>query len=236
MATLKTKAIVIKSTDSKDKDKIIHLFSLENGIMLASMRGVKGDKAKLKSAKEIFCFGDFVIEQTKSINIVTSVDIIDNFYDLSKDIDRYYEGCAILDIVDKIAKESDPQLFIEIIKALKTLCYDQVKKYYCIDKFLLAIFKALGYGFITDRCPSCNSLLNIRYFDFNDGSFVCPACKTALCQQVSNACYASLRILDSTPYDKLRLIKLGGMGEVQAFNFLSKNFQWRTGFTLIEFW
>ena len=83
MATIKTKAIVIKSTDSKDKDKIIHLFSLENGIMLASMRGVKGDKAKLKSAKEIFCFGDFVIEQTKSINIVTSVDIIDNFYDLS---------------------------------------------------------------------------------------------------------------------------------------------------------
>lgn len=235
MSSIKTKAIVIKTADVKDKDKLVYLYSLEQGMITASFKGVKGEKAKLKSAKELFCFGDFVIEQSKNLNIVIGVDIIDNFFDLTKDLDSYYEGCAILDIVGKTIKEANPLLFIEIIKALKTLCYDKIRKYYCIDKFLISIFKASGYGFLTDRCSSCNSLLSMRYFNLDSGSIVCPACKTAFCLPLTNACYSGLRILDSTPYEKLKHLKLGGMAEVQAYNLLCKNFQWRTGFTVINF-
>lgn len=234
MASTKVKAIVIRAANVKDKDKLLHLYSLEQGKMIVSMRGVRGDKAKLKSAKEIFCFGEFIIETAKNANIVTSVSIIDNFYDLSKNIEKYYEACAILDIVDRVAKESDPQLFITIIKALKTLCYEDVKKFYVIDKFLLDIFCAMGCNFITDKCSSCGATLGSRYLNLDIGELVCPACKTSSCISVSDACYSALRILSSTPYDKLTSLKFGGMGEAQAFNLLSRNYEWRTGYTLIN--
>lgn len=202
--------------------------------MLVSMRGVRGEKAKLKSAKEIFCFGEFIIENTKNTNIVTSVSIIDNFYDLSKNTDKYYEACAILDIIDKVVQEPDPQLFIIIIKALKALCYDDVKKFYVIDKFLLDIFSAMGCNFITERCSSCGATLGSRYLNLDIGELVCPACKTLSSVAVSDACYSVLRILSSTPYDKLTTLKFGGMGEAQAFNLLSKNYEWRTGYSMIN--
>ncbi len=234
MSTTKVKAIVVSGTKVKDKDKILNLYTLEQGNICVSMRGVRGDKAKLKSAKEIFCFGEFVIEQTKNINIVTAVDIIDNFYDLSKDIEKYYEGCAILDIVDKLFQEANAQLFIIVIKALETLCYDKVKKYYVLDKFLLDIFNAMGYQFLSNKCSSCNAVLGNKYFNLDVGEIVCPACKTASCIKVSEACYSALRILNSTSYDKLFSLKLGGMGEVEAYNLLSQNFQWRTGYKLIN--
>ena len=234
MASTKVKAVVIKGVNVKEKDKIIYLYSLEMGKISVSMRGVRGEKAKLKFAKEPFCFGEYYLEEAHNTYIVTAVDVIDNFYDLSKDIEKYYEASAILDIVDKTTGESNPQVFIELIKALKTLCYEDVKKYYVIDKFLLSLFGAMGYQFLSDRCSSCNSLLGLKYFNLDIGDIVCPACKTSACIPISDACYSALRIIDSTPYEKLSSVKLGGMGEVQAYNLLGQNYEWRTGYSLLK--
>ena len=61
MASIKTKAIVLGGTNVKEKDRLVDLFTLEQGRKLVSMRGVRGEKAKLKMAKEPFCFGEFVL-------------------------------------------------------------------------------------------------------------------------------------------------------------------------------
>lgn len=234
MASTKVKGIVLGGTNIKEKDKIINLYTLEKGKISVAMRGVRGEKAKLKSAKDIFCFGEFVLEEGKASFVVTAVDIIDTFYSLSNDIEKYYEGCAILDIVSKFGEESNPQLFIETIKAIETLCYDDVRKYYVINKFLLSIFKGMGYGFLTETCSSCGGLLHAKYLNLEIGELVCPACKNTFCEQVTDACYSAFRLLENTDYDKLKTVKLGGMGEVQAYNLLSKNYEYRTGYNILK--
>lgn len=235
MASTKVKAVVIGGVNIKEKDRLITIFSLEQGKMVVSMKGVRGEKAKLKSAKEIFCFGDFIIEEGKVNNIVTAVDIIDNFFGLSNNIDKYYEGCAILDVINRVAtEEANPQLFIELLKALKTLCYDDVKKYYVINKFLIGNFKAMGYGFLSEKCSKCGTQLSMKYFNLDIGEMVCPACKTTLSIPVSDASFSAMRLLANTDYEKLSTVKLGGMGEVQTFNLLSRNYEFRTGYKLIE--
>ena len=229
----KVKAIVLGGTNIKEKDRIIQLFSLEKGKISASMKGVRGDKAKLKSAKEPFCFGEFIIEEGKNSNIVTSVDITDNFYDIIQNIDKYYEGCAILDVVNKVALEPNPQLFIELIKSLKTLCYDNVKKLYVIDKFLISVFGAMGYNFLTDKCSSCGGKLSNKYLNLEIGEIVCPACRTNLSISISNPCYSALRVLNITDYERLSSVKIGGNGEIQLYHLFCQNFEWRTGLKLI---
>lgn len=233
MATTKVKGIVLGGINYKEKDKLVKLYTLEKGKITVTMRGVRGDKAKLKFAKEVFCFGEYIIEEGKT-NIVTSVDVIDSFYGISQNIEKYYEGCAILDIVDKFSQESNPALFIEIIKALKSLCYDNLPKYYVIDKFLLIFLNNLGYFFMTDKCASCGATLGARYINLDFGELVCPSCKTAMCVSISESCYSAMRILSKTDYDKLGTVRLGGMGEVQTFNILCKDYEWRTGYQILN--
>ena len=86
MDSIKIKAIVLSSVDYKEKDKLVTLFSLENGVVTAT----------LKFAKEPFCFGDFYI----SAKTITNVDVEDSFYDLTKDIDKFYVACAILETIN----------------------------------------------------------------------------------------------------------------------------------------
>lgn len=233
MASTKVKGIVLGGTNYKEKDKLVRLYTLEKGRITVTMRGVRGDKAKLKIAKEIFCFGEYIIEEGKT-NVVTSVDVIDNFYGISQNIEKYYEACAILDVVEKFSAESNPQLFIEVVKALKSLSYDNLPKYYVIDKFLLDFLNNMGYFFMTDKCSSCGATLSARYLNLDFGELVCPACKTSCCISVSEACYGAIRLLSVADYDKLSTVKLGGMGEVQMFNVLAKDYEWRTGYHILN--
>ena len=234
MASTKVKGIVLGGVNIKEKDKLVNLYTLEEGKITVSFKGVRGEKAKLKACKEIFCFGEFVIERSGASNIVTSCEIIDNFFALSKDIEKYYEGCAILDILNKTAFESNPALFIETIKALKSLCYDSVPKFYIIDKFLLSFFNLSGYHFLSDKCASCQARLGQMYFDYDLGALVCPACKRANCDLVTPSAFMAMKILYQTDYEKLPTVKLGGGGEVQAYHILSKNFEWKVGVSIIR--
>lgn len=234
MAATKVKGVVIGGVNVKEKDRIVNLYTLEKGLVSLSMKGVRGEKAKMKFAKEPFCFGEYLIEEGKSIPVVTGVDIIDSFYGIASDIEKYYEGCAILDIVSRLGKESNPVLFIELIKALRALCYDDIRKYYIFDKFLLNYFKIMGYGFLEEKCSSCGATLGAKYLNLQVGEIVCPACKNDLSISISDPCYAALKILDKTDYEKLSTLNLSGNGEVVACSLLSKNYEWRTGNKILE--
>lgn len=234
MATTKVKGIVLGGTNVKEKDKLVKLYTLEKGLITVTMKGVRGDKAKLKAAKEIFSLGDFILEEGKNYSIVTSVDIIDNFSYLSNNIDKYYEACAVLDIVGKIATEPNLSLFIEIIQALKTLCYDDVKKFNVIDKFLLSIFNAMGYNFITKNCSSCGGKLGAKYLNLEIGEIVCPACKKTNSLPISDACFNALKILSNTEYDKLPTINFSLLIGNQVHYLLTTNYEWRTGYKVLS--
>ncbi len=225
MTIAKVKAIVLGGVNVKEKDKLITVYSLEQGKMVLSLKGVRGDKAKLKMAKEIFTFAEFLIEKG---NIVVGADLIDNFYNLSQNFDKYFEGCAILGIVNDISlAQPNSALFIELLKALRCLCYDDVKRYYVINKFLISVFSMLGYSFLGDKCASCHSSFGTRYFDYEVGDLVCSACKNDLCEKLSDEVYASMRLLDKTSYEKLSTLNLRSAREV--FNVLCKNFRARVG-------
>ena len=138
----KVKAIVIGSKDYKEKDKQIVLFSLEYGKIYATLRGVKSFKAKLKMAKEPFCFADFVLTNSFSGSIVTSFEPIDTLFKITEEPERYFAGCTILDVLNTIVmpKEPNPALFVETLKALKALAYDTSNEKYILCKFLINVF------------------------------------------------------------------------------------------------
>ena len=233
MASIKTKAIVLGGIDVKEKDRLVDLFTLEQGRKLVSMRGVRGEKAKLKMAKEPFCFGEFVLEEGKGC-VVTQVEIIDNFYDLTKDLDKYYEGCAILDLVKSVASASEPKLFIELLQALKTLCYENVKKYYVFDKFLLDLTEFLGFSFFHNKCGGCGATLNIAYFDLGKGCFVCPSCKSESAIKLSNGAFKAVEILHNCGYEKLSTLQLSSGSEREVLKLLALNLEWRVGVKILK--
>ncbi len=228
MASTKVKALVIEAKDSKEKDKQVTLYSLEEGKLYVYFKGVRGDKAKMKAGKEIFTFGEFVVEEGKANNIVTEANIIDSFLPLRENLDKYYEACSCIDILKKISNTSDPVLFLETIKTLKAISYDNSPKYYALIKYLLSIFKNMGYNLDFNTCSSCHAkLTGKKYLNLDYGEIVCANCRRATSVEVKNEALSAMKLILNTDYDRLHTLKLGGNGEVKALNILSENFEWR---------
>lgn len=226
----KIKGIVIRSNDRKEKDKNILLFSLEKGKVWATLKGVKGNGAKMKVAQNLFCFGDFLLEDGKAGKIVTGVDVIESFHELSEDIDKYFEGMAILEVLNaiEIAKEEMPKLFVLVLKALKSLCFENNSSLYVLDKFLIELFKIYGFPLYTNKCSVCGDDKFDRVFiDFSTGEIECISCKGLLSEEISKGTYHALKILNETDFSKLKTIKLAKMVELSLLKLLVKNFESR---------
>ncbi len=225
MNSITTKALVVSSINYKEKDKLLTLFTLDYGLMTVSARGVKTKNAKLKFAKEIFCFGEWTI--AKPSNIATSVNVEESFFDVTKDLDKFYCGCAILEVVKTCAsyEEQNPLLFVQLLKAIGTICYDSCNSKYVLVKFLLEVFKAMGYPLNFEKCNVCGEkFCGKTYLSVEFGEIVCGNCKNYKSVEISPRCLSAFKILMQTPYEKLCSVKLASGSEDEAFCALNAKF------------
>lgn len=229
MEETKVKAIVLGGRDYKEKDKLVDLFTLEQGIVSVLFKSVKSANAKLKSAKEMFSFGDFIYA-TGKFNVVTSAEIIDTFYGITKDIKKYYTACMILEIIKNVLPvgEQNVNLFLETLKALKTVAYDNADNLTIINKFLVVVFEGLGYKFALNTCNTCGcKFMNYRYMNLEYGDITCHNCKTLNSVEISVGEYSALRLISITEFEKLSTLKLNGEVLNKLFNLLCMNFEHR---------
>lgn len=226
MSETKVKAIVLGGTDYKEKDKLITLFTLEQGIVSVVFRGVKNANAKLKSAKEMFSFGDFILAGEK-FKTVISADIIDNFFDITKDIKKYYVACAIIDIIKSVLPvgEINSKLFVNALKCFKMLAYESIDGFNIINKFLVDTFEDFGYKFDLNVCNNCGAeFINHRYMNINYGDITCINCRVGNFIELTKPVYSALRLFAISPLEKIGTIKIAKEVNYNVFEVLSLNF------------
>lgn len=226
----KIRAIVIKNIDFKEKDKQIVLFSLEKGKIIAFLRGVKAPKAKLKYAKELFCFADYILVEGKAGSVITSCEVIDTFFDITKKYENYACGAMILEVVNSVIgyNEPNPALFLECLRALKVLAYEDVKPEYVAVKFLISIFEGLGYQLSLNKCSSCGGpFIHKRFLNLDSGEITCLGCKAPNSIEISSTVHSALRVLFGTDYEKLSSLKLAENSEKETLSILAQNFEQR---------
>lgn len=231
----KIKGIVISSKDFKEKDKIATIFTLEKGLLNVMLKGVKNFKAKLKIAKEPFCFAEFIIITKNGFNLLVDCNVIDTFYNLSQDIDKYMEANTIFSIIKNISayERQDIPLFLETLNSLKSLAYEKPQKYYVMCKFLIKIFEAMGYKLNLHNCVVCGEKLSgKKFFCLDTGEINCIACKSLNSIEISTRIQTTLRIISNTSYENLSTLKLNIN---ETLELLKLNYNMRFNKKLIEF-
>lgn len=229
--TEKIKAIVLKSTDKKEKDKNILLFSIEEGKFWATLKGVKSPNAKMKQAQIPFTFGEFILEEGKAGKIVTSFEAIESFREFSEDVDKYFAGMGILEVLNVLDFSSASErakILVLCLRALKTMCFKKANLIYSLDKFLIELFAETGSALSTEKCSVCGSKsFDKIYINYLTGELVCTACKDFNCEELSKTTFGALRLLNSIDFDRFESLKLAADSEIALLRILVKNFEAR---------
>lgn len=140
--------LCIRTTDYREGDKLITLYCAEKGKITATAKGVKSAKAKLKFCASPFCFGKYQLAAKNGRYTVAGCDVYDGFFPLTADIEKFYAGGCVLEVLDKTAPEGDfnGALFTCALRALNALCYGDDDAKEVLRGFLKEAVSALGFG------------------------------------------------------------------------------------------
>ena len=192
----KLNGLVLRSVAYGEKDKILTILTLEEGLVSAKIKGVKGAGAKLKFASEPFCFAEFVFAETGDKKTVTGASIYDGFYPLRENINKFYAGMTVLEFCLKFCldQEPSPEIFEKATEALSSLAYSDKDPSKILIAFLLEGLKYSGYFLNTQTCLYCETEIEGRvFFQSSSGGFLCLDCVGETGMEVSCFTYRVLR-------------------------------------------
>lgn len=188
----KTDALVIRSADYGENDKIVTLLTADKGKISAAMKGVKKAGAKLKFASQPFCFAEYVIVSRGGRNTVTGASLHDGFFSLREDITSLCAAAVVAEACDLLLYEgmAGGKLLVEAVRCLGMLCEQGGAA--ALLSFLLSALSLAGYPLSAGNCPVCGGTPRGRMsFDMAGGVFCCKACFDGV--PASEATYRSVR-------------------------------------------
>ena len=175
------KGLVIRTTDVKESDRIITIFTDEMGVVSATARGARSLKSRKMSSTMQFCYSKFVLSKRGEYYYVKEAELIENFFDIRRTIEGLALAGYIAEVLsDVTVAEAERDLLRLSLNSLYAISSGK----YPIDRIKAAfeIRCAAILGFMPDviSCSVCSEKEGVFYFDIMGGSLMCAKCKSEL--------------------------------------------------------
>ncbi len=212
-----TKAITLKTTDIKDNDKLLTIYSLDDGKLTVTARGIRKATAKLKFVKEPFCFGEFELIGKGDRYVLKTCKQLESFSSITADLVSYYCGCVAVDVIISYEHEgANSQLFVLLLRTISTMTSVSGSALTTLVKYLLCYLHIAGYKLTFDKCSCCGSS-EITHFS-SDNGVVCSSCYGE--ELLSEQCLQAFKLIDSTKTKDIATFTVSDIVNKQLLVFL----------------
>ena len=150
MKIIKTNCIVLKKKEMKEADLLVTLFSKDYGKIMATAYGIRKSKKRNTVSSNPLNEIEITLFQKNNYYIIKDIEIIKNFKNILKNIEKLEISLYILDSIDKIyyMTEENGNFFdklVEILNFIDALPYiKKGYKYYVVLSFLRRIMLENG--------------------------------------------------------------------------------------------
>lgn len=157
MKNYKTKGIILKTMKLGEADKIITIFTEEQGKVAAVAKGVRRVKSRFGARLEIFTNLRLLIHRGRTLDTITQADIVGLYPRLVSDLDRIDYGYAMLELTDKITpdRSPEPRVYQMLVAALDCLDKTEIDSDAVLAAFDLKIMALTGFQPDIKNCAVC---------------------------------------------------------------------------------
>jgi DNA repair protein RecO (recombination protein O) len=197
----RTEAIVLHGIDFKEADRILTLFTREQGKISVIAKGIRKPTSRLGYGLDHLSQVRIMLAHGRTLDTVTSVELLDGHLGLAGNIRAYAYASHLAELVNRLTQErqENRRVYELLAGALKVLS-DGVETFAVARYFEMSLFSLLGYRIELYRCINCGrDLLAVpNALSARLGGFLCPACvqedRSAIALSVNAQKY--LRLLD----------------------------------------
>lgn len=195
--SIKTKAIVCRSVNTGENDKMLTLLSSELGKISVIAKGVRSLKHKSRAGTGVLCYSDFVLKKIKDgLYSLVSAELIEGFRPLSERVEllsagNYFSNLTENCVMQGVNATDEVSL---LLNALYMLGKRPDSIYLIKAVFEIKLCELLGImPEFSQECP-CGK--DATHFCISDGEMRCDEHKTSDCVALTPgvlnlACYIS---------------------------------------------
>ena len=182
-----TEAINLKSYNLNDADKIIVMYSKENGLIKGVAKGIKKPKSKLGARMDLLVANTLQLLRGRSMDTIVQAQTVNNFRKSREDFDKLMLSSYISELVMNFGEGSESaskEIYELLYKALNRISDSAEKKdaLIAVIKFQLKILLVMGFCVELDTCLCCREqvLDEEMYFSSKMGGILCKECNHEL--------------------------------------------------------
>ena len=183
-----TKALVLRSVDYKESDKILTLLTQDLGKVTASARGSRKKGSPLAAGCQLLCWSEMVLYDYQGRWTVKEAATERQFRGVRDDLDKLALACYFAEVTELLAVEDmpSPELLSLILNSLHAL--DKLSKPLDLVKaaFELKAMCLAGYEPLLDGCAVCGSEPpEDPRFHLKEGVLHCARCRNEVGEGIS---------------------------------------------------
>lgn len=174
----KAEGLVLRTRPLGEADRLVTLFTLEEGKFIAVARGARKTKSKLAAGVDLFTHGHFTFHRGRTWPIITGQEPVERFSWFRDDPDLYPYGLYFAELTDRLisGEEPCPELFSLLLSGWRLLGTEIDRSLLC-RAFELKIAHEAGYSPHLQGCTECGSI-NTPLFSPRQGGLLCRDCNT----------------------------------------------------------
>ncbi|MBO8158668.1 DNA repair protein RecO [Thermosyntropha sp.] len=173
-----TRAVVVKSTDYRDADKLVTLFSEKEGKVKAIAKGVKKPGSSLRICVQPFAHSFLYLSRGGELDLITQGRIMDFYADIRENLGKTLYIAYVMELLDKSLLERVPMPFL-YKDVLEVLEYIETRglNFIVIRYFEMRLLIELGYKPELDVCVNCGQKFPVmNMFSLSGGGVLCEKC------------------------------------------------------------
>jgi DNA repair protein RecO (recombination protein O) len=203
-------AIIIRSQEYGESDRLLSLFSREKGRIQAIAKGVRKPKSRQRGGTQLFTYADFLLYRGRSLDVVNQASPRESFPHLWNDLEGNVAAAGIAELLDiaLLSGQPQPELFSLTLTCFFLLAHDE--PLLVLAAFTLRLLSILGYSPVWGECVECGAKVEGERlcFCFQAGGVLCPTCAEGCSsRRLTAGSIAFIRHLeraDLTKLDRLR--------------------------------
>ena len=183
-----TNALVLRSVDYKESDKILTLFTQELGKVTASARGSRKKNSPIAAGCQLLCWSEMVLYEHQGRWTVKEAASLRQFRGVRENLEKLALACYFAEVTELLAVEDMPsqELLSLILNSLHAL--DQMAKPLALVKaaFELKAMCLAGYEPLLDGCAVCGrEEPEEPRFHLREGVLHCAGCREGVGDGIS---------------------------------------------------
>lgn len=174
----KADAIVLRSRDCGEGNKILGLYSREHGKLRVMAHGVAKPTSRKRGAVQLFSRTKFLIHRGRELDSVSQCEVVEMFPALREDLGSISRASYMAELVDAFTPEGEPNgpLFGLLLATLRLLSLKDPDL--LVRAFEIKAAGLLGYSPVLNACAGCGGELVQGPLSFSPaaGGVLCGAC------------------------------------------------------------